>query len=66
MVGPSYTGYNTTSDIFFEKQHLMHCAVHALNNLYQEHWCSYGDLASQSQSLFRADRETGQLRYVKK
>lgn len=26
--------------MFHEKQHLMHCAVHTLNNLFQEAWAT--------------------------
>lgn len=28
------------ADMFHEKQHLMHCAIHTLNNLFQEPWAS--------------------------
>lgn len=26
--------------MYHEKQHLMHCAVHTLNNLFQEPWAT--------------------------
>lgn len=28
------------AEMFHEKQHLMHCAVHTLNNLFQEAWAT--------------------------
>lgn len=28
------------TEMFHEKQYLMHCAVHALNNLFQEPWAT--------------------------
>lgn len=27
-------------DMYHEKQYLMHCAVHTLNNLFQEPWAT--------------------------
>ncbi|CAN0528383.1 unnamed protein product, partial [Ectocarpus sp. 8 AP-2014] len=29
-----------SDDMFHEKQYLMHCAVHTLNNLFQESWAT--------------------------
>ncbi len=40
--------------IYHEKQHLMHCAKHTLNNLYQEDWCSYQVLTALAEELHSA------------
>ncbi|CAM9583928.1 unnamed protein product, partial [Hapterophycus canaliculatus] len=37
QAGPSRRRQNV-ADMFHERQHLMHCAMHALNNLFQESW----------------------------
>jgi hypothetical protein len=41
VLGSSPASAIDPSIFYHEKQHLGHCAVHALNNLFQEEWSSY-------------------------
>ncbi|CAM9924653.1 unnamed protein product [Ectocarpus sp. 6 AP-2014] len=44
-----------SDDMFHEKQYLMHCAVHTLNNLFQESWATASLMEDIAKELF--DRE---------
>eukprot|EP00903_Cladosiphon_okamuranus_P005838 g5779.t1 len=41
--------------IFHEKQYLMHCAVHTLNNLFQEPWATASLMEDIAQELFNRE-----------
>jgi hypothetical protein len=58
MASPSQTG-DATKTMYHEKQHLGHCAVHTLNNLFQSRWASYALLSDIASSLYSQDRATG-------
>ena len=47
------------AQLFHEKQSLGYCAIHSLNNLFQEKWLTYDKFYSISTSLHRADIESG-------
>lgn len=45
--------------MYHEKQHLAHCAVHAVNNLFQQEWITYSDFAKIAQKLHQLDMNNG-------
>ncbi len=45
--------------IFHQKQSFGHCAIHALNNLIQRQWVTYGDCASIAETLHQRDKAAG-------
>ena len=44
-----------TNSLYHEKQKLGHCAVHALNNLFQEQWVDYDEMCEYARELHYAD-----------
>jgi hypothetical protein len=49
------------NELYHEKQRLGHCAVHALNSLFQEDWLNYQIVSNISSELYQSDKETGML-----
>ena len=47
------------NELYHEKQRLAHCAIHALNNLFQQDWISYSDFTAIAEDLHSADKSTG-------
>jgi hypothetical protein len=45
--------------LYHETQRLAHCAIHSLNNLFQENWLDYKDLSSIASDLHTLDRSNG-------
>lgn len=43
------------ADLYHEKQRLGHCAIHTLNNIYQESWVTYDMIADIAKELHRVD-----------
>mmetsp|Transcript_8055 Transcript_8055/g.13665 ORF Transcript_8055/g.13665 Transcript_8055/m.13665 type:complete len:214 (+) Transcript_8055:205-846(+) len=48
-----------TEPMYHEKQLLGHCAVHALNNLFQEQWVDFELMCQHSQELYNEDVQRG-------
>lgn len=48
---------------YHEKQRFAHCAVHTLNNLFQESWLSYADFADIAAKLHKTDVAMGNSAY---
>mmetsp|Transcript_24815 Transcript_24815/g.36599 ORF Transcript_24815/g.36599 Transcript_24815/m.36599 type:complete len:191 (-) Transcript_24815:39-611(-) len=51
------------SRYYHEKQRLGHCAIHALNNIFQERWITYEDLSAIARELHDLDRSTRNMSY---
>lgn len=48
---------------YHEKQKLGHCAIHSLNNIFQESWVDYDTLSRYASELYNNDLESGVCNY---